>query len=121
MINGFDEITVELNPQEFDIALAVARSLQHRVGQEKAVTSKRMSKVIADRFNVVYKGARIRKIIQYIRLNGMVNGILIADNKGYYIETDKAKINKYIDSLRQREQAIAQMRIALEKQYNKLF
>ena len=46
-------------------------------------------------------GARIRKVINHIRIKGLVQN-LVANSKGYYIETDVQSIENYKQSLRDR-------------------
>ena len=67
-----------------------------------------------------YKGykiteARARKLINHIRINGMVIG-LIATSDGYYIADSIDELNSYISSLQGREDAIKAVRVSLEKQ-----
>jgi hypothetical protein len=59
--------------------------------------------------------ARVRKIINHIRTNGLVRW-LIATNKGYYIAETREEVEQYIESLRGREDAIRVVREAMENQ-----
>ena len=58
---------------------------------------------------------RIRKIINHIRLSGMVIG-LIATSEGYYIAETRKELEDYLRSLEGREGAIHAVRKSLEKQ-----
>ena len=58
---------------------------------------------------------RVRKLINHIRVNGLVN-CLIATSKGYYRAINKDEICEYIASLKSREDAIRAVRRSLEKQ-----
>ena len=65
--------------------------------------------------------SRIRKCINYIRINGMVPH-LIANSKGYFVATSVEEVETYCESLKGRAEAIFAMRQALQYQLNgKLF
>jgi len=115
MLSGFEDYTVELTTEEKEFARYLARALEHRIGKKKAVTSTRMSKALLDQYQIQVSGARIRKIVQYIRLNKMTRGCLLANSKGYYIETNKKAVRDYLESLQQRIMAINAMSKALEE------
>ena len=63
--------------------------------------------------------ARTRKIINHIRINGLVYN-LVASGKGYYIAETESEMRRYISSLLSREGAIAAMRMALEQQLERM-
>ena len=80
--------------------------LRTKVGQDKAVTSAEIIRVLkAEPYNFKINGARVRKVINYIRLNGIVRN-LVATSKGYYIEQDPKAVELYKQSLRERIGAI---------------
>jgi hypothetical protein len=60
-------------------------------------------------------GARLRKLINYIRRKDMIP-CLVASSKGYYIATDNEDMRRFVTSLQQREDAIRAVRIAMERQ-----
>ena len=64
--------------------------------------------------------ARIRKIINHIRINGMVIG-LIATSDGYYIAQTQSEIDNYLQSLKGRENAIKAVRVSLERQRDVMY
>jgi len=114
MINGFKDYTEELNDDESKMLPIIAKGLQTKKGQDRAVTN---DNIIAGMQKIGHKigSARVRKIINVIRRYGLVN-FLIASSKGYHVATSRDEVVEYIDSLRQRESAIREVRVALENQ-----
>lgn len=115
MINGFDEQTKPLTPEEKKLLPMFIGGLMTKLGAENAITADSMAKAIYEAKKIKVGGPRVRKIINHIRMHGLVPR-LIATSDGYYIATDNAELRKYIESLKQREGAIRVMREALEKQ-----
>ena len=115
MITGFDKETAPLTDYEQTKLLPVmVRSLEVKRGREKAVTNS----YICDRLRTLgydVNGARIRKLINHIRIKGLVPR-LIATSDGYYVATDNGELADYIDSLKGREDAIRAVREAMERQ-----
>lgn len=99
-INGFEDITYELTEKEMSYVEGFVDSFKKRIGKEKAITSTRIIEAYR-KIGEKMTGPRIRKIVNYIRINGLVKN-LIATSKGYYIETDPEEIAKYKESLLQR-------------------
>ena len=113
MIQGFEEHTVELTEQEEKIALKMAAKLKLSVGKENAVTNERIQYFFG--MNKVKIGsARIRKIIQYIRINSLVDN-LCATSKGYFVAANQKELDDYILSLNQRLNAIELTLYSLQK------
>lgn len=106
MINGFSKETADVTPKEMVVAKYISMRIKNNIGVKNAVTSSKMIKDIQFNLKIKLSGSRIRKIINHIRRNKMVEGCLVATSKGYYIETDQAEISKYVESLRQRANAI---------------
>jgi len=105
MINNFKQQTEDLNQYEKDELLPLfIKGLQKKIGEQNSITAIEMENALKQ-LNHKVTGARIRKIINYIRRKGLVP-CLIASSKGYYIETDTNKLEDYIDSLIQRSEAI---------------
>ena len=63
--------------------------------------------------------ARVRKIINHIRINSLVEG-LIATGKGYYVAQNENEMKTYIASVKSREEAIQAMRMAMEEQLERM-
>lgn len=104
MVTGFEHITIELNQEEIVIAHKIASAFSFRKGKEKAITNAQIVKAMQAKSYKV-NDTRIRKIIQYIRVNYLVKN-LVASNKGYYVETNEKEIAKYKQSLRERIQSM---------------
>jgi prefoldin subunit 5 len=62
---------------------------------------------------------RVRKIINHIRNNGLVE-CLIATGKGYYVTESIQEMETYIESVKNREDAIRAMRLSMEEQLSKM-
>lgn len=108
MIKGFDDETGKITGIEERAANLIAEDLKNIVGRQMATTSFEIMKSINARgFNIT--AARLRKIINYIRMKHLVIN-LVANSDGYYIETDPVKIKEYQLSLTQRANAILAVR-----------
>lgn len=119
MINGFDDYTHELTAQEMQLVPILCNRLEkYHVGKENAVTNQRIQKGLS-RPNLKVGPARVRKLINYVRSNHLVKR-LIATSNGYYISNDYRELKQYVESLRQRENAIRNMRESMEKQTDAL-
>lgn len=119
MIKGFDEQTQPLTEYEEKFLLPVViAGLKTKRGAESAVTNTYIVSKLKPRYKV--DAPRLRKIINHIRVNDLLPG-LIATNNGYYLATSEAEINDYVDSLRGREDAIRAVRMAMERQCRQLY
>lgn len=122
MITGFELETAPLNEKEQTAARIIAECLQlHHVGSRKAVTAQHICNSLA-KFSEVFRdakgrpylnGARVRKIVNFIRTTGQCPR-LIASSKGYYVSNDRREITEYITGLRARAQAIEAVAKAME-------
>lgn len=115
MINGFSEETSPLTEQEKKLIPIFVRSFFAHIGKENAVTSSAIAEGLKKNGRGSVSGARIRKIINYIRINGLVP-CLVSNSKGYYISNDAAEIDAYIESLQDRCFAITAVAEALKGQ-----
>lgn len=115
MIKGFEKETAPLNEQELKYAEALAQHLRRDCeGHDNAITAKS----IASHLNMPKSsdvGARVRKIVSYLRITGEVP-LLLASNKGYYIARDRTEAVDYIQSLLHRSAAITTIANALADQ-----
>lgn len=119
MIKGFEEITAKLSEKEMELVPIFVTRLSLRVSKANAVTSSQIIKGFKDTKGIDLSGARIRKIINYIRMNNLIP-CLIATSEGYYVSTDKKELQEYCDSLIGREKAIAAIRHKIENEIYKL-
>lgn len=115
MITGFEEITYELDDYEKGILPSIVKHLKTKVGEDNSVKSTDVIKAYKQAGKKM-SGARWRKIINYIRVNGLVP-LLISSSKGYYIAETKEQVDKYLESLKQRINAITAVYDSIEHQY----
>ena len=109
MITGFEDETHELNAYELTLVEPIVNGLKTKIGYINAITNKRMCEAM---ISAGYKGispVRIRKIIHYIRENGLVKK-LIATSKCYYIATTDEEVSKYVQSLNERIRSIERIK-----------
>lgn len=119
MLELFEEETSPLTDYELDIVPILARALAKRQGADQAVTNKDIQRVLVQSGYDI-NGARVRKLINYIRNNYLVLG-LIGTSKGYYVSTDEAELRKYIQSLQGREDAIRKVKASMAQHYSRLY
>lgn len=105
MIEGFEYITADLTDSELKLVAKFVKGFQDKIGVFKAVKSQKIISGFKKEYNIDLSGARVRKIINYIRINGLVPN-LVATSKGYYIEPSPTKRKAYVNSLHQRAHAI---------------
>lgn len=113
MIKNFEEFTVELTTTEHRLIPMMVDRFKTKRGIKNIVTADAMIEAIAKTYGVKLKDTRIRKIIQYIRVNNLVPG-LIATSRGYYTAESIGEIMEWIESLKARESAIRQIREVAE-------
>jgi hypothetical protein len=114
MIEGFEEETASLSEYELKLVAIFVRGLQTKVGLMSAITGREMIKAMtASGYKV--NGPRVRKIINYIRMHGLVDR-LVANNAGYYVSEDEDELRRYAESLRSRAYAIDAIRERIESQ-----
>ena len=109
MINDFENITYELTESELDLIPKILNGLTARNGKDMAVSGTTICQALK------IKGARLRKIINYIRVNHLIYG-LCSCGKGYYIASTLEELEGCIISLRQRVASQVKVLNALEKQ-----
>ena len=115
MINGFTNETKPLSEYERDtLTPIIVRGLSIKIGKERAIKN---SEICAKMRLQGYRidNARLRKVINHIRVNALLPGV-IATSEGYYIATTKEEMADYIASLESRESAIHEVSVALRKQ-----
>lgn len=115
MIEGFDLHTAPLSDYEKQMAIVIANGLKNKVGKEMAVTSSHIiDKMKGAGWEI--SGSRLRKIINYIRINGMVRN-LVSNSKGYYRTLKQKEVDKYVISLHQRAEAIRAVADSFKRPY----
>ena len=120
MIQGFETQTAQLTDYESSVLLPVfVKCLNRHVGKGAAITNKKMREGLEAQGYDVGDDARVRKIINHIRNNVLVE-CLIASSKGYYVTTNKREMREYIDGLKKRSDAILAIAEALTDQMERM-
>lgn len=115
MLDGFEKETAPLTEYEETTLLPVmVRCLSLKRGAKNAVKNGFICSRLKDAGYSVNE-ARIRKLINHIRVHGLVPR-LIATGAGYYVSDDQEELERYIASLRGRENAIRSVREAILSQ-----
>jgi hypothetical protein len=114
MIKHFEEYTHELTNEERYVVETIVRRFEHRKGKQNIVTGEQIRDGINKTLNLNFDTVRIRKMIQYIRTNDLIAG-LIATSKGYYVANTPEEIEDWIESLISRENAIRRIREVAEE------
>lgn len=114
MIKNFEEITVELTEIEQKIVPVIVRRFKNKPGRENIVTNKEMIAGISRQYSVKLTEPRIRKIVQFIRINKLLPG-LIGTSNGYFLTKNVEELESWIESMKQRENALRESRIRAEE------
>lgn len=101
MISGFEEITKDLTEEEKKAIPILVKGLRHRKGKANAITNKRMQEILEKSYGLKISGPRMRKLINNIRIYGMVP-CLCATSHGYYVAQSKKEMADYLESLKER-------------------
>lgn len=116
MIKGFDTETQPLTAREMEAMPLIAYGIRNRVGQKMAITGSGIIKAMKlGGFNL--NGARLRKIINFIRITNKVPR-LCATSKGYFVAKDDQELNDYIAGLTARIEAQQAILDVLKKEQN---
>lgn len=113
MIKGHEKETAELKPSERAIAARIAHFIQNE-SRFCFVKSGELER----RFKIT--GIRVRKIIHYIRVQGLIP-FLVSTSNGYYSAAkseDREVIEAFIESLRQRARSINEIADELTHRLN---
>jgi hypothetical protein len=118
MITNFEDITSELTPIENKLVPVIIKGLSAKTKDNpvKAVDIVKGINGYLQRNNVskyTFSEARLRKISNFIRCNGILP--LIATSKGYYVSTDRDEIENQIKSLVERAESIMASADGLKK------
>ncbi len=115
----FEPETTKLTDYELKLVPILTNMLKNTNSKENAITNKHLVNKLNQLGFSTVSPERVRKIINHIRIYGLLD-CLVASNKGYYISNKKAEIANYIYSLKGREEAIHEVRLALESQLERL-
>jgi hypothetical protein len=83
-------------------------------GKTNTIKNADIANLIKKKFDKNILESRVRKVVQFLRTNGLPN--LIATSNGYFYSDDVAEIESWIVSLKQREAAIREIREKAERQ-----
>ena len=109
MINDFEDITYELTEDELNKIPLIIKGLSLRKGKDMAVSGT----LICEKMKL--HGSRLRKIINYIRVNNLHYG-LCSCGKGYYTANTLKELEECLISLKQRIASQVKVLNALEGQ-----
>jgi hypothetical protein len=105
MIQGFETETEELTQYEIEVLVPImVKGLSTKIGQDNAITNSKIRSRLKDK-ELDISDSRIRKIINYIRVNKLIVNLL-ATSKGYFISNDPNEISRYKESLIARANSI---------------
>lgn len=120
MVDCFERETAPLTEYEEQTLLPImVKCLNKHRGKEQAISNGKMMEGLENCGYSVGGSARIRKLINHIRINGLVD-CLMASSSGYYITDDPWEMKRYIESLQGREDAICAVKEAMQEQMNRL-
>jgi hypothetical protein len=109
MLNGFEKYTHDLTDAEKELVPVFMNGFKTKIGKQNAVTNKEIVSKLSRKYKI--SDARVRKIINYIRNENLIPG-LVASSEGYYITRDPVDLKRYIESLDGREKAIRRIKQA---------
>ena len=116
MINTFEKETKPLTDWEMMHLLpAMVKELSQHVSRRSAIKSDYIAERMLLATGQKPNGARIRKIVNHIRITGMIP-CLVATSEGYYVAANAEEIADCVISLQQRAKQIDQVAQALHNQ-----
>ena len=105
MINGFENITHDLTEYELKECVPfMVKGLRYCIGEGRALTADNGCKVM-EKHGLKMNPARWRKCVNFIRRMKLIQG-LISTSKGYFVAENDQQIQKFIQSLQERIDAI---------------
>ena len=111
----------DLNRNEYRYLLPeIYRMLRWRKGKGNAIKNREIQYKLIERINTTQQNIRIngiviRRIINYIRKTGMIQG-LIGSQNGYYIASDITELERYCKSLAKRANEIYEVKQSILNQ-----
>lgn len=119
MLLSHEKQTHELTEKELKIVPFIVSKLSLNIGKEKSVTNKFICEKLKSR-NISIIQPRFRKIIQYIRIHGLIP-CLVATSKGYYVAETRQECLEHIEMYDKRINSETLGRDSLMHQMNKKF
>lgn len=118
MIEGFEKQTSELNDEETKMIPMFIAGLQNKRGKKMAISNKKIREKLKNH-NISVSDARVRKIINHIRINNLVS-LLCSTSNGYYVAISTEEIELYLKGLKSRIDAQQHVYNCINQQYQKL-
>jgi len=118
MITGFEQQTHELTREELELVPQFIKGLKTHYGKKNAVKSSDIIKGFKKQ-GITITPPRVRKIINYIRVKRLVEGVCATSN-GYYVAQTEMELQSYIKSLSERiqaQQAVLRSLVVNERDY----
>lgn len=119
MITGFEKQTHDLTDEEKVLLPQFVAGLKTKIGKKNAITNGKMRQGF-EKKGVLVTDARTRKIINHIRITGLVP-LLCSTSKGYFVAQTREEIELYLQGLKERIEAQTAVYDALEYQMNREF
>lgn len=117
MIQTFEHITQPLTSDEYKLVNVLVRGFRHRTKENPIKAPEIINSINRDyaKYGLTKKltEPRLRKLVNYIRSNGILP--LIATSSGYYCSINRDEINAQINSMKQRADAIINAANGLER------
>lgn len=119
-IKGFEEFTNELYDYEKEslLPMLTAKLVLHK-GRAQAITNAQLRNYIFDRTGKNTREPRIRKIAEYIRQTHLLEN-LVAGGKGYFVAETPEEVQEWLDTMKQRRNAISYSIAAGEKSLRRM-
>jgi len=117
-VTGFEEISnisPEIKANRNKIIAIIVDNLYLRVGKKKAITSAKLRIKIKSVLGIAVTSPQLRTLIRHIRMSGILK-LILAGGNGYWRAKSESEIREYIESLRERETQIRDLRNVIKNQ-----
>lgn len=115
MVRTFEDFTDKLSPKETEMIKAVAEIISNHVGRKNAIRSIDIQIIIKEKYNYRLAGSRLRAVIHVIVVNNILS-LLCATQNGYFVAENEKEVTDYIESLKNRCNAINEKKTAISDQ-----
>ena len=112
MITNFENVTFDLTEIESKLLPLIIAGFKKYTKQNPIKEPDIVKRFNEKNYEYKLSGVRLRKLVNYIRSNGLLP--LIATSKGYYVSYEKEEILSQIKSLRERASSINKCADGLE-------
>lgn len=111
-ITGFEDITHELTEFELESLVPfLMEVLQDHRGKGNPINSAKFQNLIYKRFQKSVAKPRIRKVVEYLRHSDSIE-FVCAGRFGYYIPVSADEVKQWLETMRQKRNAISNSIIA---------